>query len=300
MERRHRRPYVLSIANQKGGVGKTTMTVCLAEALAQKGQRVLVIDYDGQANLTSWVLGRPLTDDEVSILDVLVYEDYDLATSAEPAPAFGFDFIGATSRLFGLEGKFAGDSYSFRYLRDAVQILKENADEMKGPFGQGAASEVQETEDAQKRPYDFCLIDCPPALGLAATQALNASDGVLIPTLLEKMPVEGLKRLTDEIGRAQALGGSRVEVVGVVPNIVHVIRSQSREIAGVLRARFGEAFLEACQVPVRTRVSEASAMARPLRQHCETHESDEYVHYERLAEAVIERTIGASAAEPSA
>jgi cellulose biosynthesis protein BcsQ len=127
---------------------------------------------------------------------------------------------------------------------------------------------------------------------LAVTQALNASDGVLVPTILEKMAIEGLKMLTDEIEQARMNGRAEVELVGVVPTIVHVVRSQTKSIAGVLRDRFGEAFLEEEQIPVRTKISEASAVSRPIRAYCETHDSSEHEYFDSLARTVARRTIG--------
>lgn len=273
-----RKPYTLSVANQKGGVGKTTMTVCLGEALARRGHRVLVVDYDGQANLTSWVYGRKLAPDDVNVLDVLTRDEWTLLNSADRAEGFGFDFIGATGSLFNLEAKLSDDPYRVFALRRAVDAMKRSYEE-----GSDAPSE---------RRYDFCLVDCPPALGLAVTQALNASDGVLIPTILEKMAIEGLKKLTDEVDRARENGRSSVQLVGVVPTIVHVVRSQTKSIASVLRNRFGDDFLEGCQIPVRTKISEASAVSSPLRDYCEAKESDEYAYYDRLADVVLERTLG--------
>lgn len=270
-------PYVLSIANQKGGVGKTTITVCLAEALAERGYEVLVVDYDGQANLTSWVYGQKLAQDEVNILDVLTREEWTLLNSADTAENFGFDFIGSTEDLFNLEAELSDDPYRIFALRRAVREMKER--------GSGVPQKGSDQE------YDFCLIDCPPALGLAVTQALNASDGVLIPTLLEKMAIEGLKKLTDEVNQAQENGRSSVELVGVVPTIVQVVRKQTESIAEVLREQFGSNFLEDCQIPIRTKISEASAVSSPLREYTHSQGSDEHKFFDQLAEVVAKRTI---------
>jgi chromosome partitioning protein len=272
------KPYVLSIANQKGGVGKTTLTVGLGESLARLGYDVLVIDYDGQANLTGWVYGQKLEPDDVNVLDVLATDDWTLLNTADEAEGFGFDFIGSTEELFDLEVKLSNDNYRVFALRRAVS-------ELKTKLSGGS-------ESASGRRYDFCLVDCPPALGLAVTQALNASDGVLVPTILEKMAIEGLKMLTDEIEQARMNGRADVELVGVVPTIVHVVRSQTKSIAGVLRDRFGEAFLEEEQIPVRTKISEASAVSRPIRAYCEAHDSSEHEYFDSLARTVARRTIG--------
>lgn len=275
-------PYILSIANQKGGVGKTTVTVCLAEAMARQGHRVLVIDYDGQANLTSWVYGQKLDRDDVNILDVLTREEWTLLSSADTAEGFGFDFIGSTESLFNLEAELSNDPYRIFALRRAVEEMKSN--QPRSP---------QEASDQQ---YDFTLIDCPPALGLAVTQALNASDGVLIPTILEKMAIEGLKKLTDEVHQAQKNGRSSVELIGVVPTIVQVVRKQTESIAEVLRNRFEDDFLEEYQIPVRTKISEASAISSPLREYTRSEGSDEHKYFDRLAEVITERTVEAETA----
>lgn len=277
------RPYVLSIANQKGGVGKTTLTVGLGESLARRGHDVLVIDYDGQANLTGWVYGKKLAPDDVNILDVLTKKEWSLLNSADAAENFGFDFIGSTEELFDLEVKLSNDNYRVFALRRAVE-------EMKAELQKGA-------ESLSGRRYDYCLLDCPPALGLAVTQALNASDGVLVPTILEKMAIEGLKMLTDEIEQARLNGRAQVEFVGVVPTIVHVVRSQTESIAGVLRNRFGDRFLEDDQIPVRTKISEASAISTSIFSYCQSKSSDEHGFFDQLAATVESRTLSTSVAE---
>ena len=278
------RPYTLAVANQKGGVAKTTTTVCLSEALAHMGYRVLAIDYDGQANLTRWILGEPLARDEVSILDVLQNEQWTLANSADEAEGFGFDFVGSTEDLFNLDAILAGDELRVFALARAVRALQSE---------QGSRQAASNgSVNVSERPYDFCLIDCPPALGLAVSQALMASDGVLIPTTLERMPVEGLKKLTDKIQQTKASGYSDVRLVGVVPTIVHVVRNQTASIARVLSEQFGDEYLDECAIPVRTKISETSARSMPLRAYCKGKDSDEYTYYDRLAEAIAERTIG--------
>jgi len=252
------------MASLKGGTGKTTMTVCLGEALARQGQDVLLIDYDGQANMTQWVLGRKLQDDEASILDV-VAGDWTLAEAADQAEGFGVDFIGGTSRLFRIEQEMAQDQFR-------VQAL------------QGAIQELQNSRDSA---FDYCLVDCPPALGLPVMQALLASDSLLIPTLLEKMAVEGLKDLTEALRKAQTKGGSDAELLGVVPNVVHPSRNMTDQIAAVLERQFEEAFLKDYKIPVRTRISEASALSKPLKKHCTSRGSSEHKRFDELAKFVL-------------
>ena len=255
------------MASLKGGTGKTTMTVCLGEALARQGQDVLLIDYDGQANMTQWVLGRNLHEDEASILDV-VAGDWTLAGAADRADGFGVDFIGGTSRLFRIEQEMAQDQYRHKALQGAVRNLQESREEA----------------------FDYCLIDCPPALGLPVTQALLASDSLLIPTLLEKMAVEGLKDLTEAKEKARNKGGADVELLGVVPNDVHPSRNMTDQIATVLENRFSETFLRDYKIPVRTRISEASALSKPLKEHCTDRGSSEYERFDELANFVLSRT----------
>lgn len=265
-------PYVISVANQKGGVGKTTTVVCLAEALARAGQRVLVVDYDGQANLTNWVYGQPLAPDDVNILDVITTDEWTLANTADHADDFGFDFIGASRSLFRLTKATSDDRFPQLALRRAVEDLKETA------------------QIDSERAYDFCLVDCPPALGLAVTQALVASDGLLVPTLLEKMPTEGLKMLLDEVETVQEEVGAGVRVLGVVPMIVHSVRTMSGQIDDALQRRFGDRYLGDLKIPVRTRISEASALSMPLKAHCDDMGSDEYRYFDRLAAHVLAET----------
>ena len=167
-------PYVFCVANQKGGVGKTTTTVNLAAGLASVGQRVLLIDLDPQGNATmgSGVDKRTL---EHSVYDVLL-EDATIAEARARSPKGGYDVLGANRELAGAEIELVTLERRDRRLKTAIEA---------------AAAD-----------YDFVLIDCPPSLSLLTLNGLTCAHGVIVPMQCEYFALEGLTDLVNKIGRA--------------------------------------------------------------------------------------------------
>jgi chromosome partitioning protein len=155
---------IFCVANQKGGVGKTTTTVNLAAGQAQVGQRVLVVDLDPQGNATmgSGVDKRSLT---LSIYDVLL-ESASVAETRVPSPRGGFDVLGANHELAGAEVELVSLERRERRLKTALEAVAAD--------------------------YDFVLIDCPPSLSLLTLNGLCSAHGVVVPMQCEYFALEGL------------------------------------------------------------------------------------------------------------
>jgi chromosome partitioning protein len=261
--------YTLSVANQKGGVGKTTTTVAIAESLTRLGYDVLVIDFDGQANLTGWVYGRELSPNEVSIHDVLKSDEWTLATAADQAAAFDFDFVGASDTLFNLDSSFSDVRFPQYVLQKVIEDLA--------------------AEDGPESSYDFCLVDCPPALGLAVTMALCASDGVLIPTTLESMSIQGLGKLIRDVDEVRKRANPSLELVGIVATMVDVRRRMTPELDETLRSTYGDTYLVEHRIRPRTTISEASALGTSIYDRSVAKGNTDYLFYDDLTQEVLAR-----------
>lgn len=228
-------PRVLSIANQKGGVGKTTTAINLGTALAAVGERVLLVDSDPQGNASTG-LGVPRAARKTTLYDVLVGESFILdavVTTSVP----GLDIIPSDSELSGVEielGTHARRSYR---LKDAL-----------GALGGGG--------------YDYVLIDCPPSLNLLTVNAMTAADAVLVPLQCEFFALEGLTQLMRTVELVRGSLNPRLEIQGVVLTMYDRRNSLSEQVARDVRAHFGEKVYDAV-IPRNVRVSEAPSFGKP-------------------------------------
>ena len=163
--------YVIALANQKGGVGKTTTSVNLGACLADAGKKVLLIDLDPQGNATSG-LGIDKKDIDESVYDVLI-NDVDLKNVILPSSHQGLDIVPTTIALSGAEVELTNLMARETRLKDAFGDVKDE--------------------------YDYILIDCPPSLGLLTINAFTACDSILIPVQSEYYALEGLSQLLNTI-----------------------------------------------------------------------------------------------------
>ncbi len=200
---------IIAIANQKGGVGKTTCAINLGGALAELGHRVLCVDLDPQANL-SVGLGVDITGLERSIADVLVDDDVPLASVVQRTTTERLDCVPATIDL------------------SAAEL------ELFTAIGREMALKDKMTPEVVGR-YDYLLIDCPPTLGLLTVNALVASDGVIIPVQTQYYALKGVAALLKMVRTVQSKLNPRLAVVGILPTFYDTRTILAREMLESLR-----------------------------------------------------------------
>ncbi len=275
----------LSIVNQKGGVGKTTTTVCLATALSKLGHSVLVIDLDPQMNATKWMLGRELESDEASVLDAIITagdeegaaSDWPLARLVEPSD-LGFDFIPAHADLANIGGEI-GEKPSRPYL------LRERIQELSA----GLSFEHLHEADAHlplNARYELCLLDCPPSLGLLVVQALTASQGMIVPVSVDGMSMQGLGQLVNTTREVRKYLNDEIKILGILPNNLDRRAGLVNEGLDALRSNYRDLVFETV-IPWRSKIIEVSTYATTLYDHAPS--SDAVGAYEDLAREVVGR-----------
>ena len=228
---------VLAVANQKGGVGKTTTAINLGTALAALGERVLLIDTDPQGNASTG-LGVPKAQRTTTIYDVLVGEK-PLSQSTVKTSIPGLDLVPADADLSGVEIELGhAERRSFR-LRNAIQGLR----------------------DVQPG-YSYVLIDCPPSLNLLTVNAMTAADAVLVPLQCEFFALEGLSQLMRTVELVRGSLNPRLEIQGIVLTMFDRRNGLSGQVANDVRSHFGETVYQTV-IPRNVRVSEAPSFGKP-------------------------------------
>ena len=234
---------VLAVANQKGGVGKTTTAINLGTALAAIGERVLIVDLDPQGNASTG-LGIPAESRARTSYDVLA-SGVTLVDAAQPTAVPGLDVVPANSDLVGLESDLMADQNRAFRLRDAVSQL---------------------IALARSRPndgYNYILIDCPPSLNLMTLNAMSAAHAVLVPVQCEFFALEGISQLKETIDQIRGTLNPGLEIQGVVLTMHDARTTLSREVADNVRLFFGPKVYDTV-IPRNTRVAEAPSHGKPL------------------------------------
>ncbi|MBA3267514.1 MAG: ParA family protein [Acidimicrobiia bacterium] len=228
-------PRTLAIANQKGGVGKTTTAVNLGAGLADLGYRVLVIDLDPQGNATTG-LGIDARNLGASVYDVLL-ADRALEDAIEPTAVRNLFVAPATLDLAGAE----------------IELVPAFSRELK----------LRRAVDGLDGEYDFTLIDCPPSLGLLTVNGLAAADEVLVPVQCEYYALEGLGQLLRNIQLVQSNLNPRLELSTIVLTMYDARTKLSDQVASEVRTHFGD---RVCRniVPRSVRLSEAPSFGQPI------------------------------------
>ena len=234
-------PRILAVANQKGGVGKTTTAINLGTALAAVGERVLVIDMDPQGNATTG-LGLERREVEVSTYEVLIGEA-ELQAAIRETGIPGLDCAPSTLDLLGAELELAGFERKTYRLHDAIHRLVRDGD--------------------GGRRYTYMLLDCPPSLNLLTINALTAADAVLVPLQCEYFALEGLSQLLKTVERVRNTLNPRLMIQGVVLTMYDRRNSLSQQVAQDVRSVLGEKVYRTI-IPRNVRVSEAPSHGKPV------------------------------------
>lgn len=249
---------VISIANQKGGVGKTTTAVNLSACLAQKGKRVLLIDTDPQGNATSGLGIESHT--EKSVYNVLV-DDMDIKETILSTMIKKLEICPANINLAGAEIELVSMVSRENRLKDAVDTIRDE--------------------------YDYILIDCPPSLGLITLNAFTASDSVLVPIQCEYYALEGLGQLINTIKLVQKHLNPDLVIEGVILTMFDARTNLSTQVSREVEKYFENKVFQTI-IPRNIRLSEAPSHGLPITLY--DNESKGAETYKKLAKELIKLT----------
>jgi chromosome partitioning protein len=225
---------IFCIANQKGGVGKTTTTVNLAAGLAKVGQRVLLVDLDPQGNATmgSGIDKRAV---ELSVYDVLL-ESASIAEAVVKADKCGYDVLSANRELAGAEVELVQLEHRDQRLKNAIAVV-----------------------DAD---YDFVLIDCPPSLSMLTLNGLCSAHGVIVPMQCEYFALEGLTDLVNTIKQVHANLNKDLKIIGLLRVMFDPRITLQIQVSDQLKAHFGDKVFDTV-IPRNVRLAEAPSYGLP-------------------------------------
>ncbi|MGV3175434.1 ParA family protein [Aerococcus suis] len=226
---------IVAVANQKGGVGKTTTTVNLAAALAYNDQKVLLIDSDAQGNATSG-LGIPKAEVQADIYDVLINE-VAIEESIVPTSRENLMAVPATIQLAGAEVELTNLTHRESRMKKALQPIVDD--------------------------YDYIFIDCPPSLGHLTINAFTAADSVLIPVQSEYYALEGLSQLLNTIQLVQKHFNRQLKIEGVLMTMFDSRTNLGNEVVAEVKKYFGEKVYDSL-IPRNVRLSEAPSYGQSI------------------------------------
>lgn len=224
---------IIAVANQKGGVGKTTTTINLGAYLAKSRHKVLIVDLDPQGN-TSTGLGVAKDQLERDLYDVLL-DELDPSHATLATPYFGLKLLPASPTLAGAEVELVGRPQREFQLKKALESLD----------------------------YDYILIDCPPSLGLLTVNGLVAADSVLIPVQAEFYALEGLGQLIQTINRVKRALNPNLDLLGVVLTMHNGRTSLSGQVHDEVKKHFRDKVFETV-IPRNVRLAEAPSYGMPI------------------------------------
>ena len=256
---------IICIANQKGGVGKTTTAVNLAASLAEKGKKVLLLDIDPQSNATT-SLGYSRGDYEYNVYHVLIgtkkLSEVILKTSIKK-----LDLVPSNIGLVGIEKEFYNSKKKNREL-----VLKEKLKEIL-------------------KKYDFIIIDSPPALGPITINALSASDSVIIPIQCEFFALEGLAQLLNTVGLLRKTINPKLKIKGFLPTMYSKQNNLSKQVLADLSHHFKDKLFhikngkECIVVPRNVKVAESPSFGKPVTKYASSSKGS--LAYKNLASVIL-------------
>lgn len=256
--RAHQQPRIISIINQKGGVGKSTTAVNLAAALGELGKEVLIVDFDPQGNSTSG-LGIEKEELEQCVYDALL-NDVPAENLLIQANCNNVTVIPATIQLAGAEIELVSAMARETRLKELLEPVQEN--------------------------YDFVFIDCPPSLGLLTINALTAADSVLIPIQCEYYALEGVTKLLESMRIVKSKINKGLEVFGVLLTMYDSRTSLANQVVDEVKQYFGDKVFNTL-IPRTVKISEAPSFGMSVIQYAPQNKGAQ--SYMELAEEVIGR-----------
>lgn len=226
---------IISVANQKGGVGKTTTTINLSTLIAKKGKKVLMIDADPQGNASSGV-GLDRDDIELSIYDILI-DEVEFDNVVKKTNIKKLDICPSNINLAGAEVELVSVMSREHRLKEKLDKIKDN--------------------------YDYIIIDCPPSLGLITLNAFTASDSVLIPVQCEYYALEGLGQLLNTINLVKKHLNKNLEIEGALLTMYDVRTNLSNQVVKEVKNYFNDKVYKNV-IPRNVKLSEAPSYGMPI------------------------------------